>query len=181
MGIEPTRRQLDQTDDILELVREGEALTRKLTEVNNCLKSKMSLDFMGNAVRASIALYHLSLYHKALDDEAKRAYHFKDLFDKGIVPKKMEAEGLDLLRVPEVARSFSLQQRMSASMVDKEKTFDWLRDIGQEALIQETVNASSLSALCRNLIIDEGIDPPADAVKVSTYQATSINKYTPKG
>lgn len=133
------------------------------------------------AADAAVALFHTREAYDALDAQRKRLYHQKDFLEKGIVPSKMEKEGVDMVRVPELARSFSLQQKMSASFVDKEKGFEWLRSIGQEDIIQETVNASTLTAFCRNLIIEEGIEPPIEVVRVNTYNTTGVSKYTPKG
>ena len=52
--------------------------------------------------------------------------------------------------------------------------------IEQGDMIQETVNAGTLSAFIRNMILEQGIDPPEDIVKVSTYSTTSMVKYRPK-
>ena len=62
----------------------------------------------------------------------------------------------------------------------KDKGFKWLRENGLGDLISETVNAGTLASAMRNMILDQGIEPPDDVIKVTTYKATSINKYTPK-
>lgn len=125
-------------------------------------------------------LFDVIAAHAALDRAAKRLYHVKDKLEKHTMPTRMDAMGVDMIRVPEIARSFSRQPKMSASFVDKEKGFQWLRDIGMGDVIQETVNAGTLTAFVRNMMLEEGIDPPEDVVKVSQYYSTGINKYTPK-
>ncbi len=129
---------------------------------------------------AAKAYFHIKSAYEALDGARKELYHLKDLFDKVIVPELMENDDIDMLRIPELARSFSRQQKFSASFVDKEEGFKWLRDNGQGDLIVETVNAGTLAAFCRSMIMDEGLEPPADVIRVTTYYGTGMSKYTPK-
>lgn len=153
---------------------------RGIEEQTNHLHQAVA-QFKGRARDSSVALFHLSNLHAQIDAITKKIYHMKDLYDKTVVPSKMDEEGIDLLRIPELARSFSRQQRMSASMVDKEKAFEWVRSMGQDDIIQTTINASTLASFCRNLMEEQGIEPPPDAVKLNIYYATGVNKYTPKG
>lgn len=124
--------------------------------------------------------FYLRELYESLDDQAKRIYHAQDTLNKFLIPERLRANNMDAIRVPSVARSFSITTKTSASLIDKEKGFDWLRSIGQGDIIQETVNAGTLAALCRNLILEQGIDPPPEIVKVSTYNTTSMVKYRPK-
>lgn len=124
----------------------------------------------------------VKLAHEALDTQIKALYHIKDKLDKKIVPEffeRLRSED-DIVRVPEIGRSFSVNEKTSATFIDKDVGYAWLREIGQGDLIQETVNAGTLSAFVRNRQLEEGLDPPEDIVKVSIYKTTSINKYTPK-
>lgn len=125
-------------------------------------------------------LFFIKDAHKALDGVAKQLYHVKDKLEKHTLPTRLESMDLDQIRIPDIARSFSVQDKMSASFLDKEKGFEWLRETGQGDLIQETVNAGTLTSFVRNMIVDEGLEPPDDIVKVSTYKTISISKYTPK-
>lgn len=124
--------------------------------------------------------FHLDTAYEATDTARKRLYHVNDMFNKHLIPTRLKDSGVDLIRVASVMRSFSVVTKTSASMLDKDKGFEWLRSIGQGDVIQETVNAGTLSALCRNLILDQGIEPPADIIKVSSYATTSMTKYKPK-
>ena len=141
---------------------------------------KLRDDPQANAATAARALYAIKEAHAQLDASVKSLYHIRDMLDKIIVPAKMDDEGIDMVRVPELARSFSKQSKLSASFVDKEKGYEWLRSIGQGDIIQETVNAGTLASFVRNMILEDGIEPPEDVVKVSPYNTTGINKYTPK-
>lgn len=154
-------------------------LTASLIELRGTV-DKLRDDPQVNAAVAARVLFVLKEAYAQLDAATKQLYAIRDLLDKTIVPTKMDAEGVDMVRVPEIARSFSKQNKMSASLIDKEKGFEWLRSIGQGDIIQETVNAGTLAAFVRNMIIEEGVDPPEDVVKVNTYNTTGINRYTPK-
>ena len=70
----------------------------------------------------------------------------------------------------------TVSYRFSASMVDKETAFNWLRANGHEGIIQETVNSSTLSAFAKNLLETDGIELPPEAFKVGTSPYTSITK-----
>lgn len=124
--------------------------------------------------------FHLDTAYDAADTARKRVYHVNDMMNKHLIPTRLKDAGLDLIRVASVARSFSVVTKTSATLLDKEKGFEWLRSIGQGDIIQETVNAGTLSAFCRSLLLEQGIDPPQDIVKVSTYDTTSMTKYRPK-
>lgn len=119
--------------------------------------------------------------HERLDKLAKRMYHVKNQLEKSILPKAMDNCDLDSFRSPELGRSYFRQTKMSGTFLDKEKGYQWLRDNGHGDIITETVNAGTLSSFLSNLINEEGIEPPDDIVKVSTYDTTTSRKYTPKG
>lgn len=126
------------------------------------------------------ALFLTKELYDQIDKQVKRIYHVKDALSKHFLPKRLEDEGLDMVRIPSLGRSFSIRDMLSASFIEKQAGFDWLRSIGQGDIVQETVNAGTLSSFIRNMILEEGMEPPAEIVKVSTYKDTSITKYTPK-
>lgn len=161
-------------------ISRGAATLAPLVEETRALVELLRDDSSATSTSAAYALFHVKNAHAELDDVIKALYHVRDFLDKVVVPARMDAEGTDMVRIPELARSFSKQNKMSASFLDKEAGFKWLRDLGQGDLIQETVNAGTLASFVRNLITEQGIDPPEDVVKVTTYSTTSINKYTPK-
>lgn len=128
----------------------------------------------------AVQLFHIKAMYEALDGAAKKVYHTKDRLDKNVMPERLADYGMDMIRVPEIARSFSVLDKTSASMVDKAKGFEWLRHNNLGDLIQETVNAGTLASAMRNMVLEQGIEPPEDIIKITSYKATSINKYTPK-
>lgn len=128
----------------------------------------------------AIGFFALKTEYDALDKAVKVLYHVKDRIDKSILPMRMEDFHMDMCRVPEIARSFSVQDRLSASLIDKPKGMQWLRDNGLGDLIQETVNAGTLASAMRNMILEEGREPPEDLIKTTKYNTISVTKYTPK-
>ena len=121
----------------------------------------------------------LKCAYDELDAARKDVYKLKDELEKFILPSKLDALGVDKIRVPELGRSFYTQTKYSASFPDKEKGFEWLRSSGNGALVQETVNASTLAAFCKNMVLEEGIDPPEDIINFRSYQTIGSSKYTP--
>ena len=97
-----------------------------------------------------------------------------------LIPEQMETEGVDKVRVPELSRSFYPLVKYSASVLDKDKAFQYLRDHEAESLISETVNSSSLAAYLKDRMLNEGIDPPDDVFNFNPYTITGSSRYTPK-
>lgn len=166
----------DVTDRINEIALEVDLLSARARVWADKVEADSSIP------PAEIAVHFLRIKeaHEALDTAITGLYKVYEALDKHILPARIEDSGTDLIRVPSVARSFSVRNMLSASMVDKELAFKWLRSIGQQDLIQETVNAGTLAAFCRNLILEKNEEPPAEAVKLSPYKKIGINKYTPK-
>lgn len=114
-----------------------------------------------------------------IDNLRKELYKLLDGLDKTILPELFEKAGVDKIAVPEVERSFYLVPKYSASILDKEAGYQWLRDNGMESMIGETVNAGTLAAYLRARLIDEGLDPP-DSMKLNSYKTIGSSKYKPK-
>lgn len=75
----------------------------------------------------------------------------------------------------------SIANRFSASIIDDPKLgklpgINWLKENGHEGLVQETVNAQTLSAFAKTLLEDKGEELPSDIFKVGTSPYTSITK-----
>lgn len=129
-----------------------------------------------------LTFYHtLDTAYGALDKQRKAIYKELDFLNKSSIPEALEATGLDKVRVPALGRSFYIVPKMSASILDKEKGFEWLRANQGGELITETVNAGSLAAFLKHMMTEEAKDPPSDVFKVTPYNTTGSAKYTPKG
>lgn len=72
----------------------------------------------------------------------------------------------------------TLSTRISVSILDKAKGYDWLRNNQMGAIITETVNAQTLGASIREMMETKGKEPPSDifSVKPATYAAVTAVK-----
>lgn len=126
------------------------------------------------------AYWAVSILHDDLKKQLTRIYHVMNALDKNVLPKLFDHHGVDMVRIPELGRSFSLRQMTTASMLEKEAALAWLRDNGHGDLIQETVNAGTLASFIRNMILEQGVEPPEELFKVNSYKTIGSNKYNPK-
>jgi len=126
------------------------------------------------------AYWAVSTLHDDLKKQLTRIYHVMNALDKNVLPKLFDHHGVDMVRIPELGRSFSLRQMTTASMLEKEAALAWLRDNGHGDLIQETVNAGTLASFIRNMILEQGVEPPEELFKVNSYKTIGSNKYNPK-
>lgn len=116
----------------------------------------------------------------AIDTQRKSLGAFVEKLNKTVLPQALEDRGLDMLRVPDIGRSFYITKQYSATVLDKDMAFQWLNENGGEDLIQSTVNAGTLKSFIKSKIEEEGIDPPEDAIKFTSYDTIGSSKYTPK-
>lgn len=161
----------------------NDAMTAAIAVLEECVKEfEDRLEgAKGNTLANHAILHHtVAEHYAALDEVRKRLYKAYDHDRKTTLPERFEDEGVDMLRVPELKRSFGVLTKHSASTKDKEAAMAWLRANGAESLISETVNASTLSAYLASRITDEGKDPPEELFNFSTYRLISMRQYTPK-
>lgn len=175
-------RALNNGDDkmtekvkIHDLVTQMEQLATQMEEWSDTARDKPPAP-----AELAKLFFQMKQGHEALDKARKRVYKVVDMVDKFLMPKVLQDNNMDMIRIPELERSFGLRNQMSASIIDKEAGMKWLKDNGHADLIQPTVNASTLASFAKTLMVDEGIDLPDDIFKVTQYQRTGINKYTPK-
>ncbi len=157
-----------------EISQQIDALAATITEH----LAKLSAE--GNTTKLLVAYFHLTEQYKRLDVARKGIFHIKDHHDKKVIPELFETLEQDKIQVPEVARSFYPLRKYSASIVDKPKAFEWLQTQGLKDIIQPTVNAQTLASAIKDKVLQEGIDPPPDAITFTTYSITGMSKYTPK-
>lgn len=110
-----------------------------------------------------------------LDDNRKLIFGLIEKLSRETIPAKMDAQDITSIKIDGVGR-VSLGTRVSVSMLDKQAGMEWLRENGHGDIIQETVNASTLSAFSKSLLEEEGVELPDDKFKTSTMRYTSITK-----
>lgn len=126
------------------------------------------------------AYWMISEAYDLLDTRRKQVYALQDNLNKYTVPTVLQKFDMDLIRVPELKRSFYITPKYSASILDKERAYVWLRANGLGEIITETVNAGTLSKALHDLVADTGKDAPLDIFELKTYNVTGSSKYTPK-
>lgn len=131
-----------------------------------------------------VTFHNVKMLYGAIDDARKQIYHALDELDKVLVPQALDkagcTDGIRIQIAPDLGYNFRRAIKYSAKTADKEGLFVWLRDRGDEDLIQETVNAGTLATYLKDLMLNEGIEPPEEIVSLTTYYGVGINKYTPK-
>lgn len=112
--------------------------------------------------------------NESADEVKKTIGKIYDWTRMGLVPSKMDEEGVDSVRVTGIGR-VSLTADLSVSMPDKPAGYRWLTDHGLGDLVTETVNASSLKAVIRRRMRD-GEEVPEGVFKISPFTRASITK-----
>lgn len=116
------------------------------------------------------ATEQLSEIRKALDE-------IEVQLGRQYIPDVMRAANIKTITIEGVGRA-SLSQRWSCSIVAEPKKIghDWLREQGHGALVQETVNSSTLASFAKSLSVDEGKELPEEIFKTSIMTTTSLTK-----
>ncbi len=134
-----------------------------------------------NPIAETLGFYYpVKTAIKNLETARKAAAKVVDGLEKFHLPKKLEAMGLDKVQVPEMGRSFYTLTKYSCSMKDKDAGFEWLRKRGDESLISETVNAGTLATYMKDLVLNEGLEPPEEVFNFNSYDTIGSSKYNPK-
>lgn len=131
-------------------------------------------------VEVATLYWEVSGHYDAVDEKRKEVYALQDRLNKTIMPSVLEKSGMDSFRVPALARSFYIVPKYSASVLDKDAAYDWLRVHGLSELITETVNAGTLAKALKDLVAEQNVEPPPDIFKFTAYNTTGSSKYTPK-
>jgi hypothetical protein len=118
----------------------------------------------------------LSDAYEALDKERKRVYAAVENLSRGTIPEMMQEQGVRSMTLDDLGYRFTVSQRFSCSMPDKDAGMKWLRENGLGDLIQETVNSGTLSSAMKRLIENEGREPPADYFNTNYMSYTSATK-----
>lgn len=162
----------------------GIARLQELFEVlNAAIESQTEKTVRSGNLRDLLVLFRtLDEGYDAIDALRKKFYLSNDTLNKSIVPQAIENSGMDLVRIPDLGRSFYIVPKLSVSIVEgaKEAAYDWLRKNGGEDLPQLTVNAGTLAAWVRQMQKEKNIDPPAELFTLNPYNTTGSSKYTPK-
>jgi hypothetical protein len=98
----------------------------------------------------------------------------RDSLSYEILPTIFTNQGVKTITLPDVGR-VTVNVRWTATILDKQRGLEWLRTSGNEGLIQETVNAGTLSSFAKGETL-AGHPLPSDIFKIGTAQHISITK-----
>ena len=120
---------------------------------------------------------HYAQLRDAVDDLAKKVSALKkhlDSLDYEILPTMMQNQNVKTITLPDVGR-VTVNVRWTASMLNKEKSMEWLKTSGNEGIVIETVNAMTLAAFAKAETL-AGRPLPDFLFRVGTAQHISITK-----
>jgi hypothetical protein len=123
------------------------------------------------------AVKHYAELDALVDTLVRKASALKkhvDSLSYEILPTMFGNHNVKTIKIDYVGR-VTVNVRWSASMIDKQKSMEWLRTSGNEGLIQETVNAQTLGAFAKTETM-AGKPLPDHLFRVSTAQHMSITK-----
>lgn len=143
----------------------------------NELRSEMSdmVDDAKSAPEMAEVFILLKNSREVMDKALKDVTKLRDTVSYKLLPEMMSDDGMTSF-VTNTGYRVSVSNRFSASFVDKESGYDWLRENDLGDIIVETVNSQTLSATIRRMMEDEGIEPPEEAIKTSIAPYTSVTK-----
>lgn len=119
--------------------------------------------------------------YEALDEQRKQIGQLLEDLSREGLPNMMAEEDVRTVTLDDIGYRFTVSQRQSCSMVDKDAGIAWLKTNGHGGLVQETVNAQTLGAFSKTYAESAGADLPTDIFKVSIMQYTSVTKAGGKG
>ena len=120
---------------------------------------------------------HYAALRDTVDDLKKKLSALQkhvDALDYEILPTMMQNQNVKTITLPNIGR-VTVNVRWSASMLDKEKSMEWLRTSGNEGVIIETVNAMTLASFAKAEVL-AGRPLPDHLFRVGTAQHMSITK-----
>lgn len=111
----------------------------------------------------------------AIDELKKQTTALVEAIGHQQLPERLDAAKVPNFTIEGVGR-FTRTERYFASMIDKAAGLKWLRANGGGDLIQETVNAQSLSGFGRARLEESGKDLPAKVFKVTLIPGVSLTR-----
>lgn len=107
----------------------------------------------------------------AIDEERKPLQKEYDRLRLEAIPSAMAEE--DIRSLTGGFGRCTLTGDLYVSAPDKQALHDWLRESGNDALIQPTVNAMSLKAFCKEQM-DKGRELPEGVLKITPFSRAVI-------
>lgn len=134
------------------------------------------LDKASSYKQLAEAMRDLDVRIKSVGDELSALKKAKELIQDGILPAKMNEEGLETVNLKGIGRlSVRGELRVSAAAGAKEQLMKWLEENGYGAMVQDTVNSSTLKAFIAECI-REGRDYPDELINMHSFDRVTLTK-----
>lgn len=114
-----------------------------------------------------------------LDEQRKKLNELIESVSRQTIPEMLDENDVTTLTIEfddGLKYRFNKATRIGCSMVDKDGGMVWLKENGHEAIVQETVNASTLASFYKSYLEDKGEELPAEFFKPSSLTYTSMTK-----
>jgi hypothetical protein len=118
---------------------------------------------------------HLRLATAEIKEAREALAEMEERLSRESIPDIFREHGIKTTTIEGVGR-VTVSYRFSCSMLDKEMGLNWLRESGNEGIIIETVNASTLAAFAKTMLEEKGEELPTTIFKTGTSPYTSITK-----
>jgi hypothetical protein len=151
-------------------------VTDQLRSTADAINERLPAVRAGNLGDALRFYADLKTKYELLDEQRKRIYEQIETVSRKTIPEMMEEQGIKTITLDDIGYRFTVQQRFSVSMPDKDAGMIWLRKNGLENLIQETVNAGTLTAAAKKRVEQDGLDMPPELFNMSYMAITSMTK-----
>lgn len=162
---------------VADRLRSGARATNEISE--QFVSALAGLKKAGNLTETCRAYKALKDAYEFLDSERKEVYKTLEEMSRAVIPEMLEAAEVSTITLDYgdgLKYRFGKNQRLTASVLDKEEAMKWLTVNGGAGLIQPTINSSSLSSFAKEFVATEGKDLPGDIFKVGTMIVTSITR-----
>jgi hypothetical protein len=156
-------------------------LAKMISELNNEVKGiSESLDAtveQAGTLSGLCTLYSVIRdLDESLEEPAKALSKILQHLSVTVLPRKFQDDGVSTITLKEIGARFTVNTRLSASMTNKDRAMEWMKDEGYESLIIPTVNSSTLAKFAAEYTLEQGKDLPSDFFKVSSIQHMSRTK-----
>ena len=115
-------------------------------------------------------------FHAKIEESYKLLSTLKQDTSYITIPEALETAGFDSVTVGSFLYSVGVRTNASINKDKKEEAFDWLRENNLSALIQEGVNARTLSSAVKEYIETTAKKPPEDLISLHQQKYTSVRK-----
>jgi|GEM_PF-5192136 len=163
---------------IAERLRKADNAFRTLSEDLDIAIKDMAKD--GDLPEACRGYKALDDAYKGMDTSRKAVYAQLESISRQVIPELLAEAGVTniTVQIGDLSYRFGKSQRVNFSILPekKETAFDWLRANGGDAIIQETVNAGTLSTFGKDFLKAKGMDLPDNLFAMSTLIYTSVTK-----